>query len=331
MGERLKVLVVDSNLAHHVEALESAVADIADVDWLPVKSPEAPSKLGDVDVLVSQYFPPEWAAAAPQLKLILAPGAGYDGVSLEAVPAGVPVANTFHHAASIAEYVLATAILMRRDLAWQDRELRDGRWASSVYKPGVPQPPTLATARVGIVGYGGIGEATWGLFRSLGASGRAVSRTPRAEPPDGLEWFAGMDRLDDLLRESDVVVVCAPLTPETEGLIGRHELELIGPEGLLINVSRGPLVEPEALYAALASGTLGAAVLDVWYSYPSGGFEARPSEQPFGELPNVFMTPHVSGVTSATFLGRADDVAANIRHLHDGEPIERVVFVGPRG
>ena len=100
------------------------------------------------------------------------------------------------------------------------------------------------------------------------------------------------------------------------------------PDALLVNVARGPLVDPEALYPALRDQANGGAVVDVWYSYPAGGNEAAPATEPFGELDNVFLTPHISGVASETFRGRARDVAANIRHLAAGEPLERVVFVG---
>lgn len=326
--ERLKVLVVDSNLAHHREALEAAVSDVADVAWLPVGASGVEAHLREVDVLVSQKFTPAWADAAPRLRAILAPGAGHDGIDKTAVGPGVVVANTFHHAASIAEYVVATAVIMRRGLALQDKALRSGQWASSVYQAGIPQAPTLASARVGIVGYGSIGQATWRALAALGASGAAVSWTPRHEAPDGLAWFGGLDALPRLLTESDLVVVALPLTPETEHLFGAAELDLIGPAGLLVNVARGPLVEPHALYDALKTGRLGGAVLDVWYAYPSDGDQADPAPVPLGELPNVFMTPHVAGVTTATFAGRAADVAANIRRLAMGEPLDSVVSVG---
>lgn len=327
-AERLQVLVVDSNLAHHRAALEASVADIADVAWLPVGASGVEAHLGDVDVLVSQKFTPAWSDAAPRLRAILAPGAGHDGIDKAAVGPGVVVANTFHHAASIAEYVVATAVVMRRGLALQDKALRTGTWASSVYQPGVAQAPTLASAKVGIVGYGSIGRAVWRALAALGASGAAVSWTPRDEAPDGLAWFGGLDELPRLLSESDLVVVALPLTPDTEHLLGAAELDLIGPEGLLVNVARGPLVEPHALYEALSTGRLGGAVLDVWYAYPSDGDRADPAPVPLGELPNVFLTPHVAGVTTATFAGRAADVAANIRRLAAGEPLDSVVFVG---
>jgi phosphoglycerate dehydrogenase-like enzyme len=94
---------------------------------------------------------------------------------------------------------------------------------------------------------------------------------------------------------------------------------------VLVNVSRGPVVDPEALYEALSKRQIGGAVLDVWYEYPASGARAEPAPFPFARLDNVFMTPHISGVTRQTFEGRVRDVTANIRRLAAGEPLQNVV------
>ncbi len=99
------------------------------------------------------------------------------------------------------------------------------------------------------------------------------------------------------MTESDVVVVSAPLGDHTRGMIGGPELEALGPDGVLINVGRGPLVQEQPLYDALASHRIAGAAIDVWYSYPDAGGHGAPSALPFRDLPNVLMTPHSSGVT----------------------------------
>jgi phosphoglycerate dehydrogenase-like enzyme len=129
-----------------------------------------------------------------------------------------------------------------------------------------------------------------------------------------------------LLRESDVVVISAPLNERTRGMIGADQLRALGPDGVLINVGRGPLVEEHALFDALRNGDIRAAAIDVWYRYPAGpGGATAPGTLPFGQLPNVLMTPHSSGITTDTFMGRADDIAANIGRLARGELIQNVV------
>jgi phosphoglycerate dehydrogenase-like enzyme len=96
-------------------------------------------------------------------------------------------------------------------------------------------------------------------------------------------------------------------------------------DAVLVNVSRGPLVDPEALYEALSEKRIGGAVLDVWYDYPTTGARAEPARYPFATLENVLMTPHISGVTRQTFEGRVRDVTANIGRLAAGEPLRNLV------
>jgi hypothetical protein len=105
----------------------------------------------------------------------------------------------------------------------------------------------------------------------------------------------------------------------------QHHREGPRPEGVLINVGRGPLVQQQALYEALAGGVICAAAIDVWYRYPSGGGTVAPSDLPFADLPNILMTPHSSGVTTDTFIGRTDDIAANIGCLQRGDALRNVV------
>lgn len=141
----------------------------------------------------------------------------------------------------------------------------------------------------------------------------------------GLAWTADVGHLDRLMTESEVVVVSAPLTERTAGMIGEKELHALGPRGVLINVGRGPLVVESALYEALSARTIAAAAIDVWYRYPDADGNAAPSELPFDKLQNVLMTPHSSGVTENTFVGRVDDIAANIGRMARGEPLQNLV------
>jgi phosphoglycerate dehydrogenase-like enzyme len=200
-------------------------------------------------------------------------------------------------------------------------------WATSVYDDAIPQSKTLREARVGFVGFGHIGQLAWELFRAFGSSGAAVTGSGRVDAAThGLRWAGDVTRLDPLLRESDIVVVTAPLTEATKGMIGAEQLRALGPDGVLINVGRGPLVDEHALFDALRNGDIRAAAIDVWYRYPAGpGKGTAPGNLPFGELANLLMTPHSSGITTDTFAGRADDIAANIGRLARGEPLHGVV------
>ena len=111
-----------------------------------------------------------------------------------------------------------------------------------------------------------------------------------------------------------------PLTPDTQGIIGDKQLRAMKPSAILVNVSRAQLVDEDALYDALAQGRLAGAALDVWYRYPTGLDPTLPARRPFHELPNVLMTPHVSGWTDGTLEARARVIAENIRRIARTSP-----------
>jgi phosphoglycerate dehydrogenase-like enzyme len=319
----MKIVVTDVNLVPHRARLEAAVPPGSRVVWHVGGAPL--EDLRDADVYVGSRFTAEMAGAAEKLRLIHVAAAGTDKVEFDALAPGVVVANTFHHERSIAEYVVAATVMLRRDFLAQDRQLRRDVWATPVYDASIPQAGTLSDTHVGFVGFGHIGRCTWNLFRAFGCRGSAVTGSGRVQDC-GLQWAGDTGQLERLLRECDVVVVSAPLNEHTEGMIGAKQLRELGKDGVLINVGRGPLVQERALYEALAGGAIRAAAIDVWYRYPSGDGVSAPSELPFADLPNVLMTPHSSGVTRDTFTGRVDDVAANIGRLQRGEPLQNVVF-----
>lgn len=323
----MKIVVADVNLVPHRPQLEAALPSSFEVCWRIGCSPQDLFEdVRDADVYVGGRFGAELAAAAEKLRLIHVAGAGTDKVDFAALAPGVLVANTFHHEASIAEYIVAAAVVLRRDFLAQDRALRQGRWATSVYDAGIAQPATLSDARVGFVGFGHIGQRAWKLFRAFGATGAAVTGSGRVDAGEyGLQWAADTSSLERLMAESDIVVVSAPLTEATTGMIGAPQLRALGPAGVLINVGRGPLVVEADLYGALRDNVIAAAAIDVWYTYPGPDGRGEPSRLPFAELPNVLMTPHSSGVTRDTFRGRVDDIAANIVRLDRGEPLRNVV------
>lgn len=327
MSVPLNVVVTDANLLPLRAALAARLPHGTRLSWAVGASRTGlEAALADAHVLVGPELTPAMAQAAPHLRLVHVAGAGTDRVDPAALRPGVVVANTFHHERSIAEYVVWAAIDLRRDLHRADTALRGGRWRSSVHDRRLPQTETLEAARVGFVGFGHIGAAAWRVLSAFGSTGCAVTGSGRLDAASaGLTWAGGSDDLPRLLDESDVVVVCAPLNGATRGMIGAPELALLGADGVLVNVARGPVVQEQPLYEALAEGRIRGAALDVWYSYPGPDGTARPSAYPFEALDNVLMTPHLSGVTRQTFLGRLADIADNVTALADGRPLERVV------
>lgn len=284
-------------------------------------------ELRDADVYVDSRFTAEMAQAAKRLQLVHTVGAGTDKVDFDALPPDTLVANTFHHEQSIAEYIVAAAVMLRRDFLGQDRALRRNTWATSVYDAAIPQPTALGGARIGFVGFGHIGQCAWRLLSAIGCTAAAVTGSGRVADC-GLAWAGDTRELDRLMRECDVAVVSAPLNEHTAGMIGGDQLRALGADGVLINVGRGHLVQEQALYDALACGVIRAAAIDVWYRYPSADGAGPPGDLPFAGLANLLMTPHSSGVTRDTFTGRVDDIVANIGRLRRGEPLRNVVYGG---
>lgn len=141
--------------------------------------------------------------------------------------------------------------------------------------------------------------------------------------PPGFAWVGGAEDIDTLLKESDYVVVACPLTQHTTGLLDARRLHIMKSTAVLINVARGPVVDQDALFAALQSKAIRGAALDVWYRYPHGGVDltgVRPSVHPFHELDSdtVIMTPHSSGWTEEQEWRKAAQIAANLDAIADG-------------
>jgi phosphoglycerate dehydrogenase-like enzyme len=318
----VKIVVADRNLTPHRARFETQLPAGSTVVWhCGTTAPD----LAESEVFVGSTFTASMARSAKRLQLVHVAGAGTDGIEFGALPAGVLVANTFHHEDSIAEYVVATSILMWRRILDQDRRLRNGVWASPAFDGALPQPDAISAAHIGFVGFGHIGRSSWNLLRLLGCTGAAVTGRGTVGGEVGLSWTGGPDQLDQLMAESDVVVVSAPLSERTRGMIGEPQLRALGPRGVLVNVGRGPLIDEKALYTALSNRAIAGAAIDVWYDYPDADGIGAPSELPFADLENLVMTPHTSGITRQTFLGRVDDITANIGRLQRGEPLANVI------
>jgi phosphoglycerate dehydrogenase-like enzyme len=285
------------------------------------------ARLADVDVLVSMAFTREMGAAARRLKLVQVPGAGLDRIDRAALPVGAELANAYGHETGIAEYVLGAMLALTRDFTRLDAALRRGVWESQ-WAIGVAAPaawPELAGQTVGIVGYGRIGQAVARRARAFDMRVLAVRRDLASPAPDIVELLVGAERLDEVLAAADHVVLTLPLSAATRGLIGPAQLALMKPTATLINVSRAEIVDEGALYRALAARRIAAAALDVWYRYPTEAAPMPPAHQPFHELPNVLMTPHVSGWTSGMQEARARLIAENIARTARGEaPLNRI-------
>ena len=213
----------------------------------------------------------------------------------------------------IAEYLVMMLLAVQRRLP-QLLELQGERTWQPL--PG----RELAGITVGIVGFGSIGAELARLLAPFGTSIVAMRRHPErgaAEHPN--VELLGLDRLDDLLRRSDAVVVTAPLTEETAGLIGGHELQEMKDGAWLFNVARGRLVDEVALRRALEAGWIGGAVLDVFTEEP------LPADSPLYDAPNLIITPHTSWASDRVLERSLDLFVDNLRRFVAGDALHNVV------
>ena len=266
-------------------------------------------------VIVRANLPDALFARAKKLKAAIRHGAGLDMIPLEAATAaGVLVANVPGvNARSVAEHVIFVALALARRFRAIDTDLRRKGWlAGRAHSLAARE---LHGATLGIIGMGHLGKAI-AAIAGAGFGMRVLGSTRRnAGFPEGVEPVTR----DELLRRSDYVVLACPLSPETRGMIAARELALMPKGSFLINVARGAVTNEDDILAALRSGHLGGAAIDVFAEQP------LPPAHPFFSLDNVILTPHLAGITEESMermgIGAAEET---LRVLKGDLPVNLV-------
>jgi phosphoglycerate dehydrogenase-like enzyme len=281
--------------------------------------------LRDSQVLVCNEVSPADTADADSLQLIQLLSTGVDDFDWSALPSGCTLCNVHDHEIAIGEWALMSMLALTRRLLVSDRDLRRGEWRDF---DALPEERDLFGRTLGVVGLGSIGTRVVELARAVGMRAIGVTRAPTRDRArrHGLDWLGAMDELDRLFAEADFAVLCLPLTAETEGLVKRDQLSLLGPHGYLLNPSRAAIVDERDLYDALLEGCIGGAAIDTWYRYPArSGERALPATSPFWELENMVMTPHSASWTTSTVERRWSFVRDQLLRLREGAPMLNVV------
>jgi phosphoglycerate dehydrogenase-like enzyme len=261
---------------------------------------------GEADVMlvgaVKRPLVEEVFAIAPNLRWIHSQWAGLDGLMFPALAASPALltngAGVF--AEALAEFAIAAMLWFAKDLNRMRRQQAEGRWEEF-------DVLMLAGSRLGVLGLGGIGKAVARRALALGMRVKGIGRKhTRAE-------------LESLLKESDYLLASAPLTAQTRGMIGAAELAMMKPGSVLINLGRGAVIDEAAFIAALGSGPLKGAALDVYHTEP------LPAGHPLWAMDNVLMSPHTADHT-ATWLEEATRLfVRNYARYVDGEKLENIV------
>ena len=272
-----------------------------------------------VDADVFYGFPTgDQFAANRALRLIQSPGAGVDWIARVPglVESDVVVTNTRGaHAPSIAEHVFALLFSFTRNIPQMLEWQREAHWG---------RPEAYKTLRevkdstMGIVGYGAVGRGIARRAAAFEMGVLAVDANP-VQGDDIVHEVWPTERLPDLLAQSDVVVVAVPYTPETHHLIDAAALERMQPNAYLIAISRGGIVDEDALIAALRDGRIAGAGIDVAETEP------LPADSPLWSTPNLIITPHVAGASSAKERRCVEILRENLVHLANGDALVNVV------
>jgi D-3-phosphoglycerate dehydrogenase / 2-oxoglutarate reductase len=266
-------------------------------------------------IIVRAKLPDDIVDHAPRLKGIVRHGVGLDFIPVTAATArGIAVANLpGSNTNAVAEYVISALMHLRRPLYRLDRSLRSEGWNAA--RPVADSLTELSGSVLGILGVGAIGRHIAGIARDgFGMKVLGTSRRQRALPA-GIEEVS----LEDLFARSDAIAVCCALNDETRGMVSRNLIGRMRPTAVLVNVSRGAVIETPALIDALRSQKIGGAALDVFDVQP------LPSKDVLFDCPNLLLTPHTAGITAtsgrAMAVGSAEEM---LRILRGEQPLNLV-------
>lgn len=316
----MKIVVLDGGLLNpgdlSWEPLH-ALGEVTIYDTTPVD--KAAQRLRDVDIAITNKvaFSEDLLAHCPQLKCIAVTATGYNIIDLEAARAreivvtNVPTYGT----ATVAQFTTALLLTLCNRVGEHDADVHAGGWSKSESWCYWLQPMVeLAGKRVGIIGYGRIGQAFGAIAQAMGMTVLAHSRSRPLPESAQLRYVD----LDTLYAEADVISLHCPLTPQTKGMINREALAQMKRSALLLNASRGDLINEADLAAALNEGRIAGAAVDVLSSEPPG------ADNPLLNAKNCIITPHIAWA-SVDARGRIlATTVENVRSFINGDPQNRV-------
>lgn len=272
----------------------------------------------DVEIIFGWQPTERLLQAAHRLKLFINPGAGVENlVPLFRKYPKVTLVNSHGNAYAVAQHGLAMILALANQLIPHHNWMVEGKWKLG---DAAAKSTLLRHKTLGLLGFGGIGQRLAQFTSGFELRRIVYKNRPLEARPDYIDQVFYGDEFEEFLRQTDLLVVGVPLNQHTLGMIGKKELELLGSEGMLLHLARGPVVEEEALYTALRDGVIKGAAIEVWYEYqpaPDAVGRKYPYHYPFHELPNVVLSPHRADSPDDDLM-RWDDILTNIRKVYEG-------------
>ena len=277
--------------------------------------------LPDADVAFTPFIARDIFPSLMRLRWVQSPAVGVGSLLFPDMLASPVILTSARgiRAHAIAEHVIGVTIALARQFPAALRFQTAHQWGQDSLEGRSTSIMTVQGRRMGIVGLGSIGLEIARLAGALGLRVTGIRRRIDGPPPDGIEELLPPQQLGDLLSTSDIVVLAAPLTPDTRGLIGAKEIAKMKRGAFLINISRGKLLVDEAIVNGLNSGQLGGAALDVF------SHEPLDPTSPYWDAPNIIITPHTSGAMQDYWTPLVALFSENLRRFERGDSLLNVV------
>ena len=287
----------------------------------------------EADIFFGPVISKRLCEAASHLKFIQVPWTGVDNLNFDMIrEIGVKVCNSHSNAYAVAEQALALMFDASKKIAYHDRLMRTGDWNRP--KPDKsnavsPFSSRVSKSKVGIIGFGHIGRIIKQYLSAMECTFHVADISFKEKKVEEGVNFYPMSSLKELLGKVDYVFLCVPLTEDTRGFFGAEQFSAMKETAIMINTSRGEIVDEDALFAALKDKKIGGAAMDTWYNNPKNPFDTdcKPSlKNPFETFDNLVLSPHRAAMIAGE-LPHLEDAVMNINRTVDGLDPLNVVSV----
>lgn len=315
----MKVLVASNH--EYAKIIQDILGDTAEVVLSDTTTESILEKGRDVDIIASNRVPRNLLKTGSGLKMVQTFATGVENIDFSAIKDqdNIIICNSHINAAEVAEYAITLLFAVAKNIIPNDRELRKGDWK---YAFGGPSPNIeIRNKTCLIIGLGSIGSEIAKRLKAFDVKIDAATRSGKSKHANLVDRLVKIDEVRSLVEESDFIILSLPLTPESEGLVNGEFISWMKSDSILVNISRGRIVNEKALFDALRDNRIRGAGLDVWWRYPKkwGGKGNPPSDVPFQELDNLVASPHRAGYSENTEREYFQFAGENILRFIQGE------------